>query len=59
MFTPYMSPPDCFDVTYLNTENYICISLTSRLKKKKKKKKKIDLPILKGKQTFLFCFFQV
>ena len=48
-----------FEVTYLNTENYICISLTSRYVKKKKKKdrstyRSSKFSCQKGKPTFSF-----
>ena len=50
MFTPYMSPPYFFDVTYLNTESFIlCIPVTSRLTYRPSK-----FSGQKGKQTFIF-----
>ena len=40
-----------FDVTYLNTENYIGISQTARLKKKKEEDQPTDNPNFQAKRA--------
>ena len=56
MFTPYMSPTRLFDVTYLNTENYMYFSNIQiwRGGKKRSTYGPSYFSGQKGKQTFIF-----